>query len=143
MKFQPGARAGARVVSFPFVQVPREAADKLIFEEEAKEKAKKEAKIAEEKAEREKAKKGKVFAHLGGGGGSASAAAKPPTPPSSSAKTAAAAAGGVEERWVPRGMVYSMGGRGGRRSRGGYALAVFGWRATSCSRNPVDNCRQK
>lgn len=84
-------------------QVPREAADKLIFEEESKEKAKKEAKIAEERAEREKAKKGKVFAHLAGTGGSAPAdSAKPPAPPSSEAETAAAAAatGGVEERWV-------------------------------------------
>ncbi|CAM9848506.1 unnamed protein product [Scytosiphon promiscuus] len=83
------------------LKVPREAADKLIFEEESKEKAKKEAKIAEERAEREKAKKGKVFAHLAGTGGSAPSdsvdAAKPPAPPSSEAETAAAAAGGVEE----------------------------------------------
>eukprot|EP00752_Nemacystus_decipiens_P016309 g14585.t1 len=79
------------------LKVPREAADKLIFEEEAKEKAEKEARLAEEKAEKEKAKKGKVFAHLSGGGGGRSSAsdAKPPAPPSSSAETAAA--GGVAE----------------------------------------------
>lgn len=102
----------ARTYRF-FVQVPREAADKLIFEEEAKERAKKEAKVAEEKSEREKAKKGKVFAHLSGGGGSSSGGAsdaKPPAPPSSSAE-AAAAAEGVEERWDSRGMVCD--GRGG------------------------------
>lgn len=79
-------------------KVPREAADKLVFEQEAKEKAKKEAKIAEERAEREKAKKGKVFAHLSGGGGSGSAA-KPPAPPSASTE----AAGGVEERYGGKG----------------------------------------
>ncbi len=82
-----------------------------MFEEEAKERAKKEAKIAEERAEREKAKKGKVFAHVsgggGGGGGGGSSAAKPPAPPSASAE----AAGGVEERYV------ELGGKWGAEER--------------------------
>lgn len=85
-------------------KVPREAADKLIFEQEAKEKAAKEAKIAEERAEKEKAKKGKVFAHLSGGGGSSTtAAAKPPAPPSSEAEKSAAS-GGVQERCAVGGL---------------------------------------
>lgn len=78
------------------LKVPRDAADKLIFEQEAKEKAAKETKIAEERAEKEKAKKGKVFAHLSGGGGSSSSTAKPPAPPASEAEKSAAS--GVQER---------------------------------------------
>lgn len=74
------------VLARPSSQVPRDAADKLIFEEESKEKAKKEAKLAEERAEKEKAKKGKVFGNVGG-------AAKPPAPPS---KEVAAGAGSAE-----------------------------------------------
>lgn len=81
--------------------MPRDAADKLIFEQEAKEKAAKEAKIAEEKAEKEKAKKGKVFAHLSGGGGSSSSTAKPPAPPASESEKSAAS--GVQERCAVRG----------------------------------------
>ncbi|CAM9740054.1 unnamed protein product [Ectocarpus sp. 4 AP-2014] len=76
------------------LKVPRDAADKLIFEQETKEKAAKEAKIAEERAEKEKAKKGKVFAHLSGGGGSSSTA-KPPAPPAPEAEKSAAE--GVQE----------------------------------------------
>lgn len=84
--------------------MPREALDKLVFEEESKEKAAKEAKIVEDNAEKEKAKKGKVFTHLSGG------EAKPPAPPSAAAvaettaaaaaTAAGAAAAGVEERYI-------------------------------------------
>ena len=45
-------------------QVPHDAADQLIFEEESKEKARKEEALLKEWAEKEKAKKGKVFANI-------------------------------------------------------------------------------
>lgn len=134
-------------------QVPREAADKLIFEEESKEKAKKEAKIAEERAEREKAKKGKVFAHLAGTGGSAPAddSAKPPAPPSTEAETAAvaaAAAGGVEERWVTeKRLVEGEGGGGhevlGREGESGCMLSCSLKGVCCVLRDVSDESRQE
>lgn len=71
--------------------MPREKSDKLIFERENKEKADKEAKLAADRAEKDKelAKNNKVFGHLSG-------ARKGPTP----AKAAASSSdSGKEERW--------------------------------------------
>ncbi|CAM9148326.1 unnamed protein product [Ascophyllum nodosum] len=60
------------------LKVPRAAADKLIFEKEAKVKAERDAKLAKEKADKEKEKKGKVFAHLSSAG--ARTPSQPPLP---------------------------------------------------------------
>ena len=72
--------------------MPRAAADKLIFEKEAKVKAERDAKLAKEKADKEKEKKGKVFAHLSSAG--ARTPSQPPLPKQGET-------GAAEERLVP------------------------------------------
>lgn len=69
-------------------QVPRHKEEQLIFESERKQKAEREAKMAAERAEKEK-KRGKVFGHLTAGKKATSAASAP---------AASASAAGVEER---------------------------------------------
>lgn len=48
--------------------MPRDEADKLTFEAESKAKAERDTKLAQERAEKEMSKKGKVFGHLSGSG---------------------------------------------------------------------------